>query len=58
MFSPIEQDKQGKMGVSLEDTLTQSHYYRTARATFRGTSHLLNAVTVRPHNSNLLTLRL
>ena len=54
MFLPIEQDKQGEM----EDTLTQSHYYRTARATFRGTSHLLNAVTVRPHISNLLTLRL
>ena len=36
MFLPIEQGKQGKEsgGFPLKDTLTQSHYYRTARATF------------------------
>ena len=57
MFLPIEQGKQGKEsgGFPLKDTLTQSHYYRTARATFGGKSHLLNAVTVRvrPHTLEL-----
>ena len=33
---PIERDKHRKVGVSLEDSWTQSHYYHTARATIQG----------------------